>query len=257
MPELPEVETLCRQLQKKVCSRTILKSETFDEKLTGLPNLKGRVISSVDRIGKTINILFKDGECLLIHLRMTGRLLWQEPLSRPKHSRWQMTFKDGIVFLIDPRRFATIKFQRHTPQKSQNDLMVCFDKRAFLQKQTKRTINVKSLLMDPKALAGIGNIYACEILHRACISPSRRASSLSREEWNKVFVSARAILKKGVEKRGTSVSDWHDLYGRRGENQFELKAYKQEGKRCSICGGTIRRIKQGGRSTFYCPDCQR
>ncbi len=125
-----------------------------------------------------------------------------------------------------------------------------------MQKEAKRMINVKSILMDPKALAGIGNIYACEILHCAGIAPIRQASSLSREEWEKVFVKARAILKKGIKKRGTAVSDWHDLYGRRGENQFELKVYKQEGKRCSICGGTIHRMKQSGRSTFYCPKCQ-
>jgi len=104
--------------------------------------------------------------------------------------------------------------------------------------------------MDQKALAGIGNIYACEILHRAGISPLRQASSLTREEWGKMFYHARNILKKGIEKRGTSISDWRDLYGRKGENQNELKAYGQEGKRCFICGGKICRIKQGGEALF-------
>ncbi len=256
MPELPEVETLCRQLQERICGRKILASEVYDAKLAGMKNLKSRGVTAVERRGKTITIILDNGECIFIHLRMTGRLLWHESLSRPKHSRWRMTFKEGNIFLVDPRRFATIKVQRHIPCKIQNDIMICFDKRAFLENHAKRTINVKSLLMDPKALAGIGNIYACEILHRAGIDPMRKASTLSGEEWEKVFVKARAILKKGVEKRGTSVSDWHDLYGQRGENQFELKVYKQEGKRCSMCGGKIGRIKQGGRSTFYCSDCQ-
>jgi formamidopyrimidine-DNA glycosylase len=112
-------------------------------------------------------------------------------------------------------------------------------------------------MMDPKAIAGIGNIYACEILHSAGISPLRRASTLSMKEWKTIFSHAKRILNKGIEKRGTSISDWRDLYGCQGENQDELKAYGQERMRCSICGGTICRIKQGGRSTFYCPDCQK
>lgn len=256
MPELPEVETLCRQLQKKICGSTISASEVYDEKLAEIKNLKRRVITAVERRGKTITVILDNSECVFIHLRMTGRLLWHKSSDRPKHGRWRMTFKQGNIFLVDPRRFATIKIQKQTPCKIQNDFMVCFDEKTFLEKQAIRKVNVKFLLMDPKAVAGIGNIYACEILNRAGISPLRQASTLSRVEWKKVFVKAKAILKKGVEKRGTSVSDWHDLYGRRGKNQFELKAYKQEGKRCSICGGTIHRMKQAGRSTFYCPDCQ-
>jgi len=256
MPELPEVETLCRQLQEKICGRKILASVIYDKKLAGIQNLKGRIVSAVERRGKTITIIFDDGKLLLIHLRMTGRLLWQESSQRPKHSRWRITFKDGNIFLVDPRRFATVKVEKTRSEKIKNDLLTGFDEKIFLENQGRRKVNVKVLLMDPKALAGIGNIYACEILHRSAISPLRQASTLSVKEWKKVFCNAKRILKKGIEKRGTSISDWRDLYGHPGENQFELKAYGQAGKRCSICGGTICRIKQGGRSTFYCPDCQ-
>lgn len=257
MPELPEVETLCRQLQEKICGRKILASYVYDEKLAGIKNLKARMVSAVERRGKTITILLDDGKFLLIHLRMTGRLLWQKDSTRPKHSRWRMTFKDGNLCLLDPRRFATVKVERAKPVKIPNDLLTGFDERAFLEKQAKRKVNVKFLLMDPKAVAGIGNIYACEILHRSGISPLRQASTLSLKEWKRLFGNAKRIFKKGIEKRGTSISDWRDLYGRQGENQHELKAYGQEGCRCSICGGTICRIRQGGRSTFYCPDCQK
>jgi formamidopyrimidine-DNA glycosylase len=256
MPELPEVETLCRQLQEKICGRKILASVIYDEKLAGIKNLKGRIVSAVQRRGKTITILLDKEQFLLIHLRMTGRLLWQKDSTSPKYVRWQMTFKDGNVLLVDPRRFATVKVEKTRLDKNQNDLLTGFDDKAFLEKQARRKVNVKVLLMDPKAIAGIGNIYACEILHRSAISPLRQASTLSLKEWKRIFCNARRILKKGIEKRGTSVSDWRDLFGRPGENQFELKAYGQAGKRCSICGGTICRIKQGGRSTFYCPDCQ-
>jgi formamidopyrimidine-DNA glycosylase len=257
MPELPEVETLCRQLQKKVCNSKISATAVYDEKLTGIKNLKIGKVAGVERKGKTIEIRLDDGRSILIHLRMTGRLLWQGSSKRPKHSRWKMTFKDGNVFLIDPRRFATVKVERTKTDKIQNDLLTGFDEKAFLEKHAKRKVNVKILLMDPKVIAGIGNIYACEILHRSGISPFRQASTLSIKEWKKVLSHAKRILKKGIASRGTSISDWRDLYGRQGENQHELKAYGREGERCSICGGTICRIKQNGRSTFFCPGCQK
>ncbi|HNY49964.1 MAG TPA: bifunctional DNA-formamidopyrimidine glycosylase/DNA-(apurinic or apyrimidinic site) lyase [Smithella sp.] len=257
MPELPEVETLCRQLHQKICGRKISGSVIYDKKLSGIKNLGGKVVAGVERRGKTVTILLTDGQSVSIHLRMTGRLFWQQDSTGPKHSRWRMTFKDGNVFLVDPRRFATIKVQQSNPAKIPNDLITVFDEKAFWEKQAPRKVNIKHLLMDPQALAGIGNIYACEILYRSGISPLRQAATLSREEWKKIFINARRILKKGIKKRGTSISDWRDLYGKKGENQHELKAYGRERQRCLICGGSICRIKQGGRSTFYCPGCQK
>jgi formamidopyrimidine-DNA glycosylase len=257
MPELPEVETLCRQLQKKIAGRKILASKVYDDKLSSIRNLKTGNVLKVERQGKTIIINLEYGDSIKIHLRMTGRLLWQKVSQRPKHGRWRMSFADGYVFLVDPRRFATVKVERTSEKKNSNDLMADFDEKNFLEKQAGRKVNIKVLLMDPKALSGIGNIYACEILHRSGISPLRQASTLSEKEWKKMFSAARRVLEKGIEKRGTSISDWRDLYGCQGENQHELKAYGRERERCSICGGEVRRIKQGGRSTFYCPDCQK
>ncbi|MBN1470309.1 MAG: bifunctional DNA-formamidopyrimidine glycosylase/DNA-(apurinic or apyrimidinic site) lyase [Syntrophaceae bacterium] len=257
MPELPEVETLCRQLRKKICGRPILASEVYDEKLAGIKNTKGRNVSAVERRGKTINVFLNNGNLISIHLRMTGRLLWQKDSEKPQYSRWKMTFNNGYIFLVDPRRFATVTIHKTIPSKMRNDLLTGFDEKTFIAQQAVRKINVKILLMEPKALAGIGNIYACEILHQSGVSPLRHASSLSKEEWTKVFNESRSILKRGIEKRGTSISDWRDLFGCPGEYQHELKAYGQENKRCAICGGTICRIKQGGRSTFYCPHCQK
>lgn len=257
MPELPEVETLCRQLQKKICGRKILSSKVYDDKLANIKKIRGGKVIAVERKGKTIVIRLDDDSSILIHLRMTGRLLWQTSSVKPKHGRWRITFNDGNVFLVDPRRFATVKVEKTVTEKTVNDLLTGFDEKKFMETQARRKVNVKILLMDPKAIAGIGNIYACEILHKAGISPLRQASTLSVKEWKTVFSYAKRILKKGIEKRGTSISDWRDLYGCQGENQHDLKAYGQERKPCSICGGTICRIKQGGRSTFYCPDCQK
>ncbi|MBP1761724.1 MAG: formamidopyrimidine-DNA glycosylase, partial [Firmicutes bacterium] len=201
--------------------------------------------------------MLDDGRSIVLHLRMTGRLLWRQGAKRETHTRWRLTIDDGNVDLVDPRRFATVKVLPTLIDKDTNDVMTGFDEKLFLTRQAVRNVSVKVLLMDPKAIAGIGNIYACEILHRAGIDPLRQAAKLNGSDWKKIIRIARRILKKGIEKRGTSISDWRDLYGCQGENQHELKVYGQEGKTCSKCRGVIMRIKQGGRSTFYCPQCQK
>jgi formamidopyrimidine-DNA glycosylase len=257
MPELPEVETLSRQLRKKICGRKILATEVYDDKLASIKNLKGRRITAVERRGKTVSVLLDDGNFVLIHLRMTGRLFWQEDSERPKHSRWRMTFADGNVLLIDPRRFATIKILKNVESESTRDIFKKFDFKTFLQHYRSRRTKVKSLILDQSVVAGIGNIYACEILYRAGIHPERTAATLMEDDWRKIFSKAKTVLKVAIKKRGTSISDWRDLYGCKGENQHELKVYGQEGKNCCSCGNVIARIKQGGRSTFYCPECQK
>jgi formamidopyrimidine-DNA glycosylase len=257
MPELPEVETLSRQLHKKIYGKKILVTEVYDDKLAGIKNLKGKIVTAVERRGKTVVIVLDDGNLVLIHLRMTGRLFWQEDSTRPNHSRWRMSFDAGNVFLVDPRRFATIKILKKTESDPGKDIMRKFDLKAFLKNHGSRRTKIKSLIMDQRAVAGIGNIYACEILHRTGMHPEREAATLTKDDWKKIFRQAKAVLKTAINKRGTSISDWRDLYGCKGENQQELKAYGREGKICSICGGIICRIKQGGRSTFYCPNCQK
>ena len=257
MPELPEVETLCRQLQKKICGKKILSAEVFDDKLTNIRDVQGRKVVAVERMGKMIAIGLNDGNSIFIHLRMTGRLLWQKISVKPKHNRWKMSFADGNVFLVDPRRFATIKVAKKKENDADREIFRDFDLKNFISTHGSRKTKVKTLIMDQNAVSGIGNIYACEILHKARIHPERAATTLKEAEWRKIFHQAEEVLKKAIGKRGTSISDWRDLYGRKGENQHELKVYGQEGKQCMVCGGTVRRIKQGGRSTFYCPGCQK
>jgi len=257
MPELPEVETLCRQLQKTVAGKKVLASEIFDSKLAHMENIRGRTISAVRRRGKTVELILSNRHSVFIHLRMTGRLLWLKEGDKPKHSRWHMSLTEGNVYLVDPRRFATVKLLPTGDSAAGNDIMHDFDQHAFIAGHGRRKVKVKNLIMDQKAITGIGNIYACEILHRAGIHPERVAAALTKKEWEKIFKSAKIILTKAIEKRGTSISDWRDLYGCQGENQFELRAYGRVGEQCGNCGGTIVRIKQGGRSTFYCPVCQK
>jgi formamidopyrimidine-DNA glycosylase len=257
MPELPEVETLCRQLHAKIAGKKIRAASVFDEKLQGTGDLRGRIVREVRRSGKTILLLLDDAQTIAIHLRMTGRLFWHASKTKPRHSRWRLSFAAGNVDLVDPRRFATVKIEKSRREQDGPDLLTGFDEKAFLERQARRKISVKVLLMDPKAIAGIGNIYACEILHQAGISPLRQSATLTPGEWKRIFRLARRILKKGIEKRGTSISDWRDLYGCPGENQYDLRAYGQDGKRCRSCGCVIARIKQNGRGTYYCPRCQK
>jgi formamidopyrimidine-DNA glycosylase len=257
MPELPEVETLSRQLQRKISGQKILSSRVYDDKLAGSKNIKGRSIVSVRRKSKMIDIHLNDGNSILIHLRMTGRLLWQDSSERPNYSRLRITFNGGNLFLIDPRRFATVKILKEVENDSGKDIFKKFDLQDFKKNHGNRRTKIKSLIMDQRVMSGIGNIYACEILFRAGINPERIASSLKEDDWKKTFRHAREILRTAIKKRGTSISDWRDLYGCKGENQHELKVYGQEGKKCCLCGSVINRIKQSGRSTFYCPNCQK
>lgn len=257
MPELPEVETLCRQLQKKISGKKISATEIYDHKLAAVKNIKGHRVTAVERQGKKIVITLDNSCAVFIHLRMTGRLLWQKDSVKPKHARWRMTFADGNIFLVDPRRFATVEVSAIKDGDVSKDIFKAFDRKLFLNTHARRKTNIKTLIMDKNAIEGIGNIYASEILHSAEISPKRLSSTLTKSEWDEIFRIAGIVLERSIRNRGTSISDWRDLYGRKGKNQDELKAYGQEGRRCSRCSGTIKRIKQGGRSTYYCQSCQK
>jgi formamidopyrimidine-DNA glycosylase len=268
MPELPEVETLCRQLDGIVKGEKILRSEVLDSLLGEIPQLAGHEFLGVARRGKFIDITLADGLTVILHLRMTGRLFYQpgqaappftnieRPL--PAYSRLIIHFTGGTLFLIDPRRFATVAVKPSSGAPAPvPDPLKGIAARVFLEMARTRTIPVKSFLMDQRAIAGIGNIYASEILFSSGIDPRRTAKSLTLGEWGKVKKAAGEILRRAVACRGTTVSDWRDLFGEMGKNQDNLNVYSRHGEACRRCGGTIERIKQGGRGTWFCPACQK
>lgn len=261
MPELPEVETLCRQLDGMVRGEKISRIEVLDSLLGKIPELAGHVILGAGRRGKFIDIHLDGDLTITLHLRMTGRLLYlpePAPSSFPAHSRLAFFFTKGTLLLIDPRRFATFAVRPSDDQpKSVNDPLHGIAASLFRKMAGRRKIPVKSFLMDQKAIAGIGNIYACEILHAARIDPRRPAGSLTLREWGRVKKAAGEILPRAVACRGTTVSDWRDLFGNRGKNQENLEVYARHGKVCNRCGGTIERIKLAGRGTWFCPVCQK
>ncbi|MHB8910458.1 MAG: bifunctional DNA-formamidopyrimidine glycosylase/DNA-(apurinic or apyrimidinic site) lyase [Syntrophales bacterium] len=259
MPELPEVETLCRQLNGIIPGEEILAVEILDSRLGTVPSLIGRKVVSVHRRGKWIQIEMENGLSAALHLRMTGRLLWQPiggPL--PPHTRLIITFAGGRVALIDPRRFAVFCTPpEDTAPRCLANPLEGLPARRLREIAHGRRLPVKSFLMDQRFIAGIGNIYACEILFRASVDPRRPAGSLSAAEWRKVEKATAEVLLRAVACRGTTVSDWRDLFGTSGTNQEHLKVYSREGEPCHRCGDRIERTTMGGRGTWFCPSCQK
>ncbi|MCG6535473.1 MAG: bifunctional DNA-formamidopyrimidine glycosylase/DNA-(apurinic or apyrimidinic site) lyase [Syntrophales bacterium LBB04] len=259
MPELPEVETLCRQLKDRISGARILAVKILDAKLGPLENLKGRTMLFPYRQGKGINIMLDNGWALLLHLRMTGRLLWQE--GKPKqfpHTRFMISVSGGRLDLIDPRRFATLRVQKDAvPAAAGHDPREDLAPKALFEKGKGRSLPIKSFLMDQRFISGIGNIYACEILYKTGIDPRRKTKGVSLADWKRIVRVAASVLKKAVACRGTTVSDWRDLHGQSGEYQHHIKVYGKEGRPCPQCGGAIERFKLGGRGTYFCPVCQK
>ena len=259
MPELPEVETLCRQLNGIIPGEEILAVEILDSRLGEAPSLIGERVASVYRRGKWMEIEMENGLTAALHLRMSGRLLWQTggaPL--PPHTRLAISFPAGRLLLIDPRRFAVFctRPADMAPASLANPLET-IPARRLREIAAGRRLPVKSFLMDQRFIAGIGNIYACEILFKAVIDPRRPAGSLTADEWRKVEKAAAVVLRRAVACRGTTVSDWRDLFGMSGTNQEHLEVYSRAGEPCRCCGGRIERMTMSGRGTWFCPACQK
>jgi formamidopyrimidine-DNA glycosylase len=259
MPELPEVETLCRQLKPVILNEQILSIEILDSKLGSVVGLAGKKVTSVARHGKALEITLDNEDTLLLHLRMTGRLQWQtSQQALPPHTRFVISFSTGRILCIDPRRFATLTFKNNRICEAIiNDPLQDYRISRLWDLSRKKRLSVKSFLMDQRVIAGIGNIYACEILHEASIDPVRSVGSVSRKELERIATAGKYILNRAIACRGTTVSDWRDLFGRKGEYQHELKVYKREGLPCPRCQSSVQRMRLSGRGTYFCPSCQK
>ena len=258
MPELPEVETLCRQMGKTVVGTSLLSIRILDDKLAGFPSEINRRVVSVTRRGKNLLLSLEDGRTLGVHLRMTGRLLWQDGAPEPpRYTRAVMAFPHGRIWFVDPRRFMTLAWERTSPAKCGPEPLGGVDSSFLAARGRNRKCPIKSLLLDQSVIAGIGNIYACEILHLAGIDPARPAGSLDMAAWSRLTTAIGSILDKAVSCRGTSISDWRDFHGQKGAFQNELRVYQRAGLPCPRCGEIVARISLGGRGTYFCPGCQR
>lgn len=273
MPELPEVETVTRGLRDHVTGRTINSVLVLWNKTVEKPDaeqfaaaLAGRSIVGAGRRGKYILLELDNGSRISIHLRMTGRLfILPSGSAAGPHARIIWRFSDGgELHFVDPRKFGRVallndaELQRlHTRLGPEplDDLSPA----ALGLSLSRRKIATKSALLNQSILAGVGNIYADEALFLAAIAPQRPANSLSGEEIIRLHAALRDVLASAVDRHGTTLSDeqFKGLEGRMGENQGYLAVFRRTGQPCPRCGSPIQRIRLGGRSTHFCPQCQR
>jgi formamidopyrimidine-DNA glycosylase len=270
MPELPEVETIARGLDRRIAG-DVIESVWFGPKPEPLKSpaseiataLQSRKIASVRRSGKHIVFDLESignkisGTQWIVHLGMTGSLLVCTPdAEREKHTHAVVQLTSGRELrFVDPRRFGRLSVIDKFAAPGAEPLEISFDKFAALFRGRKTPI--KSALLNQSLLSGVGNIYADEALFRAGIRPRRRAASLSREELRKLQHGLKRVLKQAIRMGGSSVSNYVDSNGDEGFFQFKHRVYGREGKPCLVCKTPIKRIVIAGRSSHYCPNCQR
>ena len=267
MPELPEVETIKRQLEAAVKGKTIDHAEIIENKMfEGDPKeLVGKKIIGAGRTAKVLRIMLDDGSVLLVHFKLNGQLFLEtsERKFDRRFTRVILHFTDGTRLLFnDSRKFAWMKLVSNYQDDDKTiepfkDNFTFENFSAILSKSRKP---IKLLLMDQEKIAGIGNIYANESLFAAHIDPFRPANSLNREEADALYEAIQKILKKAIECKGSSGKDeWYrQLDGSAGRYQEHFLVYQRDGGKCpGNCGGEVLRKKQAGRSTFYCPKCQK
>jgi formamidopyrimidine-DNA glycosylase len=274
MPELPEVETVRRMLESAVRGRTIASVGLSGLRLReavdpALPRrLRGRTVERIERRGKYLLVVLDRDLVLLSHLGMTGGWLVVPPgrAAQPgPHTHVQIRFRDGTrLWFEDPRRFGLLRLLParevdDDPSLSRlgPDPITSPPTGATLGQAAGRSRTaLKVFLMDQKRIAGIGNIYASEVLHRSRLDPRRRAGTLRPAEWGRVADEIRQVLGEAIERMGTTFSDYRTPDGASGAYSKMLRVYARDGEPCRTCGGPIRRIVQAQRSTYFCPRCQ-
>jgi formamidopyrimidine-DNA glycosylase len=276
MPELPEVETVARGLQREVAGRKILsvvfdKTDFIDNPDLLEKELPGRTIERVERYGKFLLLRLgkEDGAkpdaeeaALLVHLGMTG-LLMPRPVNDPqaKHTHVIMLLGDGRELrYVDPRRFGRMAYlagevlSRELKRFGADPLEAGLEE--FARRIHERKARIKALLLDQSVLRGVGNIYADESLWKAKIHPAQLGARLKRKQVEALYAELQKILRRAILLRGSSISDFLDPQGMPGEYQLHHRVYDREGKPCYRCKATIRRAIVAGRSSYFCPVCQ-
>lgn len=272
MPELPEVETIVRGLSPKIKGLRVESFKIFLPTIirTGnvffLRKLRGKSVTEVRRRGKMILIEFEDNLCLLFHLKMTGSLLFcpkKEPYDKHVHFLLEFKGQEKEMRFRDVRKFGfvscVLSSDIHLSEELRNlgpePLEISY--LCFEEMIKKRKARIKSLLLDQNFIAGIGNIYADEILYEARIHPLTSASILKKRDKERLWNAMRKVLQNAIEKRGSSIQDYRDEEGSQGTFQNLHQAYGREGLPCSRCGEKIKRLRLNARSSFFCPNCQK
>jgi formamidopyrimidine-DNA glycosylase len=271
VPELPEVETIRRQLAPHLEGRTLLDVEILDPRWTrpAPPGeiedaLRGRVVERVGRSGKYLVWRLTGEVFLLVHLRMTGALLF-DPAVDPPHTRVRFELDEGHrVVYNDPRRFGTGHLVLGEPARDAylgerlgaEPLTPAFTTDYLRAAARGRTAPVKAFVLDQRRIAGVGNIYADEALFRAKIHPLRPAGSLRRAQLEALREAIEYALAAGIDAKGATIDDFRHVDGAEGSFQDLFAVHQREGEPCPVCGTTIRKLVVGGRGTYVCERCQ-
>lgn len=270
MPELPEIETVRRSLERLITGQTVTAVEVREPRLRRplaadfAAVLTGQTIRRLGRRGKYLHLELDSGQVWLVHLGMTGQLVIGNPEESPRpHDHILIRLGTGQCLRYnDTRRFGLMAIGSEDEIAALTGLGVEPLSPAFSTgylwtklQRTQRTI--KDLVMDQRVVAGIGNIYASELLFRAGVRPARSASTLSRQAAGRIVKAAKAVLREAIRHRGSSISDYLDGEGQPGNFQERFRVYGREGEPCRKCATLVRREMRGGRSAFYCPICQR
>lgn len=266
MPELPEVETIKRELEQAVLDKKITGVVVNSAKVIRQPGarsfvrqLKGRSIKKILRRGKLLILELSPEKFLTIHLKMTGQLIYP---GDAKRSRVSFSLSDGkILDFNDQRLFAELRLIDDWSSlkfiKNLGPEPFDLDPSVFRRMLALRRTRIKPLLLDQSFISGVGNLYAAEALFRAGINPQRTASSLSGKEKNVLLRQLKQVLREAIKHKGSSVDQYVQLSGSAGGYVKHHKVYGRQGQPCCVCKTKIERISLGGRGTYFCPKCQK
>jgi formamidopyrimidine-DNA glycosylase len=269
MPELPEVETIRRSLLAHVVGNTVVKVDVRERRLrrpldANLERLlSGRAFTAIGRRGKYLLFELDDGKTLLVHLGMSGYLAVKPAaVDAIAHDHVRIELSSGAALVFnDPRRFGLIRLGpigelEELRNVGCDPLLEQWTLETWRELTRDRRLPIKNFLMDQRLIAGIGNIYANEMLYEAGIRPRRRASRLRLVELRRLSEAMQKVLREAVRLGGSSISDYRDADGQLGYFQMHHAVYDRAAQPCRRCATMIRRIVLSGRSTFYCPKCQ-
>ena len=268
MPELPEVETIASQLRNQYQGKRITRLQAQPVIIfQNVPSaefarlLTGKLLEQISRHGKFM-IWKAEDIYVVIHLGMSGIFISEKTRSHyPQHIHISFNFEDGsLLFFQDVRKFSKIWLYQSAPVfkwVGEDVMEEKFTLNKFKKLLNLRSVSIKNMLMDQRMMAGIGNIYASEILFDARIHPERRSSSLQEAETRRLYRSLRKILQQAIERFGTTYTAYLTVEGTTGENQNFLKVYQRTGEKCVRCKNIIEKSILNSRSTFFCPVCQK
>lgn len=272
MPELPEVETIVRGLRDKLVGNKVIGVEVLNKSTIKHPkdflgfekNIINKKIQEVKRRGKYIDILLEGITHIIIHLRMTGQLLYSEKAIDLKHLRIIWHLERGNLYFNDIRKFGTVSLLSEDeldkekgywslgPEPLESDFNL-----EYLKQKIKGNRPIKNFILDQSIIAGLGNIYADESLYLAKILPNRPINTLKDKELVALIKAIKKVLEDSIENKGTTFSDFLDSYGGKGNNQNYLKVYGRAKQNCYSCDNVLLKDRIGGRSTVFCLNCQK